>query len=121
MYFKASLTGDEPEDVKQYHSTHPDFPHQSTPNNSSRSRSLKATGGWVCTLWKPPSKMWSTDSMSQAAYQSPQGMFQNFAAVWYAGSNIAPACGIPAWGFVLGIDAAFGEGPGSGFPRCGVG
>jgi hypothetical protein len=32
LYLKASLTGDEPEDVLQYHAAHPDFPHQSTLN-----------------------------------------------------------------------------------------
>ncbi|MDD5544799.1 MAG: patatin-like phospholipase family protein, partial [Acidobacteriia bacterium] len=30
VYIKASLTGDEPADVRNYHSKHPDFPHQST-------------------------------------------------------------------------------------------
>jgi hypothetical protein len=30
VYLKASLVGDEPEDVLQYHIAHPDFPHQST-------------------------------------------------------------------------------------------
>ena len=32
LYFKSSLTGDEPEDVTQYHAVHPDFPHEPTPN-----------------------------------------------------------------------------------------
>ena len=32
VYIKASLTGDEPEDVMQYARTHPDFPHESTAN-----------------------------------------------------------------------------------------
>jgi hypothetical protein len=30
LYLKSSLTGNEDTDVLQYHSTHPDFPHQST-------------------------------------------------------------------------------------------
>ena len=30
VYFKASLTGDEPTDVKNYGATHPPFPHEST-------------------------------------------------------------------------------------------
>ena len=30
LYLKSSLTGDEPEDVRQYHSTSPTFPHEST-------------------------------------------------------------------------------------------
>jgi len=32
LYLKASLTGDEPEDVTQYHAVHTDFPQQPTPN-----------------------------------------------------------------------------------------
>ena len=32
FYLKASLTGDEPEDVTQYHATHPVFPHEPTAN-----------------------------------------------------------------------------------------
>ena len=30
LYLKASLTGAEPEDVLQYHTSHAEFPHQST-------------------------------------------------------------------------------------------
>ncbi|HJY41190.1 MAG TPA: hypothetical protein VJ303_08140, partial [Steroidobacteraceae bacterium] len=32
VYVKATLTGDEPVDVLEYHSIHPDFPHESTAN-----------------------------------------------------------------------------------------
>lgn len=32
VYFKASLTGDEPEDVQQYQGSHPVFPHEPTSN-----------------------------------------------------------------------------------------
>jgi hypothetical protein len=32
VYFKASLTGDEPEDVQQYRVNHPVFPHEPTSN-----------------------------------------------------------------------------------------
>ncbi|MCS7466842.1 GMC oxidoreductase [Stieleria sp. ICT_E10.1] len=34
LYVKASLTGDEPDDVRNYHRTHPDFPHESTGDQS---------------------------------------------------------------------------------------
>jgi hypothetical protein len=30
LYVKASMTGDEPTDVEQYHVEHPDFPHETT-------------------------------------------------------------------------------------------
>jgi Patatin-like phospholipase len=32
LYMKASLTGNEPADIAQYHSGHPEFPHESTLN-----------------------------------------------------------------------------------------
>ena len=32
MYVKATLRGDEPVDVLEYHGSHPDFPHESTAN-----------------------------------------------------------------------------------------
>jgi hypothetical protein len=32
LYLKASLVGDEPEDVTQYHAAHPDFPQETTAN-----------------------------------------------------------------------------------------
>jgi len=30
IYFKASLTGDESSDIKNYHTMHPQFPHETT-------------------------------------------------------------------------------------------
>lgn len=30
LYIKATLTGDEPADLLEYHANHPDFPHQTT-------------------------------------------------------------------------------------------
>ena len=30
LFLKASVTGDEPEDVRHYHQSHPGFPHEST-------------------------------------------------------------------------------------------
>lgn len=98
LYFKASLTGDEPEDVKQYHATHGDFPHQTTLNQfftESQFESYRRLGLHVVeaafqnvdtrSMTRPPVK--GTD---RPAYQSPDELFQNLAAVWYAGSNIAP-------------------------------
>ncbi|WP_182864691.1 GMC oxidoreductase [Rhodopirellula sp. JC639] len=34
LYVKSSLTGDEPDDVRNYHQTHPEFPHESTGDQS---------------------------------------------------------------------------------------
>jgi hypothetical protein len=30
LYLKATLTGDEPSDVRNYHASHPEFPHEAT-------------------------------------------------------------------------------------------
>jgi hypothetical protein len=50
IYIKASLTGDEPEDVTQYAKTHSDFPHESTANqffNESQFQSYVRLGEHV--------------------------------------------------------------------------
>src|SRR5207247_7066407 len=47
LYLKASLTGDEPEDVLQYHKSQSDFPHQSTADqwfDESQFESYRALG-----------------------------------------------------------------------------
>ena len=40
LYIKSSLTGNESEFLQKYHAEHPDFPHESTANNSSARRRL---------------------------------------------------------------------------------
>ncbi len=97
VYFKASLTGDEPEDVKQYHATHNDFPHQPTANQfftESQFESYRRLGLHIVetafqnvdtpSMTRPP-----VAGSNLPAYQSPDGLFQSLAAVWYPGSNIA--------------------------------
>ncbi|MFN0169067.1 MAG: patatin-like phospholipase family protein [Bryobacteraceae bacterium] len=42
IYIKASITGDEDAGVAQYHSAHPDFPHQSTGNQFYREDQFEA-------------------------------------------------------------------------------
>jgi hypothetical protein len=47
VYLKASMTGDEPTDVKEYHSAHPEFPHQPTADQffgESQFESYRALG-----------------------------------------------------------------------------
>lgn len=47
LYLKASLTGDEPADILEYRSVHPDFPHQSTGDqffDESQFESYRALG-----------------------------------------------------------------------------
>jgi hypothetical protein len=50
IYLKASLSGDEPQDVLNYKAKHPDFPHQSTANqffSESQFESYRALGQHV--------------------------------------------------------------------------
>jgi hypothetical protein len=66
VYIKPSLTGDEPEDVTQYHCAHADFPHESTADQwfaesqfesyralglHAAEECLKGAGAW--SDWKP--------------------------------------------------------------------
>jgi hypothetical protein len=47
VYLKASMTGDEPTDVEEYHSRHQEFPHQTTADqffNESQFESYRALG-----------------------------------------------------------------------------
>src|SRR5207249_4825048 len=47
LYVKASLSGDESEDIKEYHSRHPKFPHETTGQqffNEGQFESYRALG-----------------------------------------------------------------------------
>jgi hypothetical protein len=50
VYIKPVLTGGEPTDVCAYHSTHPEFPHESTANqffNEAQFESYRSLGDWA--------------------------------------------------------------------------
>jgi hypothetical protein len=96
VYFKASLTGDEPEDVKQYHLTHLDFPHQSTLNQFFTESQFESYRRLGLHIVETAFENVDTASMNPEVpegetppYRSPLGLFQNLAAVWYPGSNVA--------------------------------
>jgi hypothetical protein len=87
LYLKASLTGDEPEDVTEYHASHPDFPHQSTANQfftESQFESYRQLGLHVVRSVfenirvKPDGRSWGqvTD------------LFQDLARKWYPPSTL---------------------------------
>jgi Patatin-like phospholipase len=67
VYLKASLTGDEPADVLNYHREHPDFPHQTTANQwftESQFESYRRLGQHVVEQLfedSEPSKMHTSD------------------------------------------------------------
>lgn len=95
LYFKASLTGDESEDIKQYHKTHPDFPHQSTMNQfftESQFESYRRLGLHVVD------SAFGMDTAASIATgaglpNADDGrvldkVFQRLAAIWYAPTNV---------------------------------
>jgi hypothetical protein len=95
LYFKASLTGDEPEDVKQYHATHPDFPQQSTANQfftESQFESYRRLGLHIVeTAFENVDTGWTSPYTAPGdlpIYRSPRKMFQDLAAVWYPPSSM---------------------------------
>jgi hypothetical protein len=102
VYFKASLTGDEPEDVKQYHATHIDFPHESTLNQFFTESQFESYRRLGLHIVETAFQNVDTASMTQPpapestlpAYQSPEGMFQQLAAVWYPALNLAPGVAV---------------------------
>jgi hypothetical protein len=49
LYIKATLMGDEPEDVRHYHRAHPDFRRKRRSISSSMKLSGRAIGGLDCT------------------------------------------------------------------------
>ncbi|APW59720.1 patatin-like phospholipase family protein [Paludisphaera borealis] len=57
IYIKASLTGDEPSDVRNYAATHPDFPHQTTADqffDEAQFESYRALGHHIAsTVFNP--------------------------------------------------------------------
>lgn len=90
VYFKASLTGDEPEDVKQYHATHKDFPHQTTLNQFFTESQFESYRRLGLHIVETAFENVDTSPMTSPAYQPPEGMFQKLAAVWYPESNMTP-------------------------------
>jgi hypothetical protein len=61
VYIKASMTGDEPEDVIEYHATQPHFPHDSTAEQwfeESQFESYRALGYHAAAATLTPSDLW---------------------------------------------------------------
>jgi hypothetical protein len=84
LYLKASLTGDEPEDVTQYHASHPAFPQESTMNQfftESQFESYRRLG-----LHVVESALADIDQKAANLEES----FQRLAALWYGEPLLAP-------------------------------
>ncbi len=97
VYFKASVTGDEPEDVKQYRASHSDFPHQTTLNQfftESQFESYRRLGQHMVEK--------AFENIDTSAFENAQGelstnyisldpVFQALAAYWYPNSSATTA------------------------------
>lgn len=88
LYLKSSLTGDEPEDVIQYYSSNPDFPHQSTANQfftESQFESYRQLGLHVVrTVFENVHGSLDGDSPNQIG-----DLFADLERKWYAPSSVA--------------------------------
>ena len=76
LYLKASLMGDEPEDVTQYHSVHKDFPHETTANQfftESQFESYRKLGLHILNA--------AFDNV-KIDLAEPEGMDQLFRTLW---------------------------------------
>jgi hypothetical protein len=85
IYVKATLTGDEPVDVLEYHSSHPDFPHESTANqffDEAQWESYRRLGEHIgCTVLTPDifdlaGKGRDDDRMSVVTLEQPHVRFR---------------------------------------------
>ncbi len=96
LYFKSSLTGDEPEDVKQYRASHPDFPHQTTLNQfftESQFESYRRLGlHLVDSAFENIGDLDDTCRAAPNRYSDDtlRSLFQRMAALWYGPSPLAP-------------------------------
>jgi hypothetical protein len=82
VYIKASMTGDEPEDVIQYHATQRQFPHESTADQwfeESQFESYRALGYHAANHTLSPSDSWDVWNA-----ESPTGpLFKALENYWY--------------------------------------
>jgi hypothetical protein len=82
VYFKASLTGNEPEDVLQYRASHADFPHQTTGDqffSESQFESYRRLG------------LHAVDSVFEnvVEWRDLLGLFEDLERKWYPPSTVA--------------------------------
>jgi hypothetical protein len=106
LYLKSSLTGDEPADVTEYRSQHPEFPHQSTGDqffSESQFESYRRLGYHVlrsafagvqsaATPRTPPVTAWAgklIPASAQEAYTLVD-LFQGLTRKWYAPIPVSP-------------------------------
>ncbi len=86
LYLKASLTGDEPEDVAQYQAVHTDFPHEPTPNQfftESQFESYRKLGRHI----------FETAVEGIDLNQSTRAVFDGLNEKWYPSTEVAHSLG----------------------------
>jgi hypothetical protein len=83
IYIKPSLTGDEPEDVTQYHMAHAQFPHETTADQwfaESQFESYRALGYHATDHSLTPAKAWIEWEKDRP---DTPGLFEALKRYWY--------------------------------------
>jgi len=83
VYIKASVTGDEPEDVIEYHANQPHFPHESTADqwfDESQFESYRALGYHAADSTLSPSELWRPWAPQMGSVQK---LFEGLRDYWY--------------------------------------
>lgn len=86
LYIKASLTGDEPEDITRYAAQHPDFPHQPTADQwfgESQFESYRALGENIVE------SVFSVADRNVSGLQT-EALFRELRKHWFPPSDAAP-------------------------------
>ena len=92
LYLKASLTGDEPEDVTQYHAGHDAFPHEPTTNQfftESQFESYRRLGLHVVESTFENVGTEVNALVRQRTHDRVSGLFRGLCQQWYPPSTVA--------------------------------
>ncbi len=90
LYLKSSLTGDEPEDVTQYHAVHADFPHETTADQfftESQFESYRRLGQHIVESAFGNVELSSKDSVLNRA-DGLERLFKCLYQQWYPPSEV---------------------------------
>jgi len=102
LYLKSSVTGDEPEDIKQYKASHPVFPHDPTENQfftESLFESYRRLGQHIVSRvfenvdrlpQRLPPLRDDPPQPAGAHRNLLDSLFQDLAALWYSSSALTP-------------------------------
>ena len=86
VYIKASLTGDEPEDLLEYAAAHPKFPHESTADQwftESQFESYRKLGYHAADKTLSPSRIFSANANAPSVEKNTSGVFDALQKYWF--------------------------------------